>query len=173
MDIGFEFSRIARSLSDIERSIGSISSIAAEMARDEKGKQRAPKVVLPREPTDAEADELILLGSLGGDLRKVCEDRATRHDGTTDEALVGMWMSLESMGYIDGVVTAWGDFIMEGVTPLGAAAAERRKAESAAEAAARDAQWRHDFKIAGFSGALGGLFGIVGTMLGVLLGSSF
>ena len=59
-----------------------------------------------------------------------------------------------------------------GVSQLGRAAVERRRAANLAAIEARNAQWRHDYRLIAFGSAVGGLLGIGGTLLGVLLSTN-
>lgn len=163
--------KIAKSIATLGKSISSVEKAVAALSKQAPARTAtASPASMSRELTEEEVDELRSLIASGDQLCASCERRSKMSDGSIDSSLVGMWRELAEMGFVSGIGTGDGGYLVVGVTSRGHWAVEKNDAMTRREALRLAEQRSHEFKVAGFGAAVGGLLGIVGTLLGTLIG---
>lgn len=121
--------------------------------------------------TKEEVDELRLLSSVGpGDVAATFARARIGEEGHRNQNVAGMYRELIELQLVGGFITSDGDIFVTEVTPLGHWAVERHDKLAQAEEGKVIRQHRHDYRVAIASSAVGGLLGILGTVLGILIG---
>lgn len=155
------YAKLERSIDGVASAVKSLDRTSSKTTRElqREQKRHAFDVDLL---TSEEVDELRRLIRHKGQLETYSSTRI-KEGG---ERVRGMYLELGKIG----AVTVDMEGVCVFLSPMAYWAVEKHEQRERDRNRAVENQWRHDFCIAGFSAFVGGLLGILGTLLGVMLG---
>lgn len=157
------YEKLQKSIDGIASAVKDLGKASAKASHDTRGPRREPFDVDLL--TSQEVEELRCLIRHEHNLAAYSSSRM-QEEGTR---LKGMYSEFNRIGIavtdMNGVCVS--------LSPAAHWAVEKHEQRERDRRKDTRAQWRHDFRVAIASAAVGGLFGIAGTVIGVILGWHF
>lgn len=153
------YEKLQKSIDGIASAVKDLGKASAKVSRDTQGPWREPFDVDLL--TSQEVEELRCLIRHERDLAAYSASRM-QEEGTR---LKGMYSEFNRIGI--AVTDMNGACVF--LSPAAHWAVEKHEQRERDRRKDTRAQWRHDFFVAGFSTLIGGILGVVGTLLGVML----
>lgn len=156
-----QYSGIEKKLDAVASAVKSLDKTSSKVANDQKRSlKRLPFDVDML--TSEEVDALKQLIEHKGSVREFSASQIA----TGGDKVRGMYSEFDRLGLI--ILEVGGQ--CAAILPMAHWAVEKHEQRSRDAEQQRASQWRHDVVVASVSTAIGGILGIIGTLLGVLFG---
>lgn len=156
-----QYSGIEKKLDAVATAVKSLNRTSDKAAKEQKRDRKR----IPFDVDTLTSEEVDALKQLIEHEHNPLEYSASQIDVGGDK-IRGMYAEFDRLGLVmidfDGRCAA--------VLPMAHWAVEKHEQRSRDAELEKKSQWRHDFVVASVSTAIGGILGILGTLLGVILG---